>query len=472
VETPQSLSWTCPGCGRHVPGKVAACRCGVAREDAVPAPEAASAPPPTRPALNGVGFALRIVLAVAVCGGIGTAWYVWNGRTPPPSAQMAKIKAAVAGRVNAPTLIEERVLDGGNDSLRPARPAIAPLAPDAAGETPGPAAPAAPLAAATLEDLVARVAPAVVAIETSAGRGSGFFVQPDTIITNAHVAGSDSTVRVHRWSGDTVTARVERVAADIDLAVLKLSAPLADQPVMALGAVSRVRAGEDVVAIGSALGVLQNSVTRGIVSGVRQSGPVTLIQTDAAINPGNSGGPLMDRNGLVIGINTMSVLSAQGISFAVAVDHARELLAGRHVSTTSGTPLSTMNDALASRPGASDTDRARTQAAQAYEQLLAGLARRADQLDRYWQRFKVECYEGKIAGNFDREWFSFFEPRMMQGAVSPGCGANFNEARTEANVIRNGVESAEEAARQADVYPGIRRDLRHKYRLDYRGWDR
>jgi len=458
-----------------VPGKVAACRCGVAREDAalpsgaVPAPPAAPATPTT---LTGTGFALRIVLAVVVCGGLGAGWYAWNGRMPPRSAERAKTTAAIARRLNAPTVIDERQRDGGDDSPRPDRPAIETPAAAAAGEPQGPAAPAAPPATGTLEDLVARVAPAVVAIETSAGRGSGFFVQPDTIITNAHVAGSDSSVRIHLSSGDTITARVERVATDIDLAVLKLATPLTDQPLVSLGAVSRVRTGEDVVAIGSALGVLQNSVTRGIVSAVRRSGAVTLIQTDAAINPGNSGGPLMDRNGIVIGINTMGVASAQGISFAVAVDHARELLAGRHVSTTSGTPLSTMNDALAARPGESDTGRARTTAAQEYERLLSDLGRRADQLDRYWQRFKLECYEGKIAGNFDREWFSFFEPRMMQGAVSPGCGANFNEARTEANVIRNGVESAEEAARQADVYPGTRRDLRHKYRLDYRGWDR
>src|SRR4029079_6678388 len=64
-----------------------------------------------------------------------------------------------------------------------------------------------------LEDLVARVGPAVVAIETSSGRGSGFFVQKDTILTNAHVAGTDVTVKIRRASGDISSARVERVAA-------------------------------------------------------------------------------------------------------------------------------------------------------------------------------------------------------------------------------------------------------------------
>ena len=135
-------------------------------------------------------------------------------------------------------------------------------------------------------------------------------------------------------TGDTITARVESVARDLDLAILKLSNVPPDQATVSLGTASGIRAGQEVVAIGSALGVLQNSVTRGIVSGVRMAGAVTLIQTDAAINPGNSGGPLVDRSGHVIGINTMGVASAQGISFAVAVDHVQGLLGGQHTSTT------------------------------------------------------------------------------------------------------------------------------------------
>ncbi len=334
-----------------------------------------------------------------------------------------------------------------------------------------PSDPGAPATVLSIEDLVARVAPAVVAIETSAGRGSGFFVQPDTIITNAHVAGSDVSVKIHRSTGDTINARVERVAPDIDLAILKLSNPAPNQAIVELGAVARVRVGEDVLAIGSALGVLQNSVTRGIVSAVRQTGAVVLIQTDAAINPGNSGGPLLDRSGVVVGINTMGVRNSQGISFAVAVDHARELLSGQHIATTSNTPVNALNDSLRGR-ASSDVDVVRSQAARAYEQSLSTLAKRADDLDSYWRRFKRECYEGNVVGNFDREWFSFFEPQAMRGAVAPGCGSSFSDARKEANVIKNGVAAADEAAREADVYPGTRRDLRRKYRLDYAGWDR
>ncbi len=322
-----------------------------------------------------------------------------------------------------------------------------------------------------LEDLVARVGPAVVAIETSSGRGSGFFVEKDTIVTNAHVAGSDTSVRIRRASGDMVSARVERVATDLDLAVLKLSTPIADQAVVELGEVDHVRAGEDVVAIGSPLGVFQNSVTRGIVSAIRPSGGLTLIQTDAAINPGNSGGPLMDRRGVVIGINTMGVREAQGISFAIGIDHARELLSGQHIATSNSTPIRTLNDSLHGTT-TTDVDVARTNAARSYKAALAVAAARADELDSYWKRFKMDCYQGTIAGHFDREWFSVFEQDKMRGIVSPGCGGAFSTVLNEANMVKRIVSAAEEAARRSDLYPGVRRDLRQQFHLDYTGWDR
>ena len=324
----------------------------------------------------------------------------------------------------------------------------------------------------SLEDLVARVSPAVVVVETSAGRGSGFFVRYDTIITNAHVTGSDTTVRIRRAAGDASTARVESVARDVDLAILKVSNAQSDQPTVSLGTVAGIRTGQEVVAIGSALGVFQNTVTRGIVSGVRQAGGVTLIQTDAAINPGNSGGPLVDRHGDVIGVNTMGVISAQGISFAVAADHVQDILGGQHRSTTTATPASSLNQTLGSRASGSDTDAAREQAARAYEQTIAQLAKRADALDDYWRRFRTSCYRGPIVGTFDREWFAFFEPRAMQGSVANGCGSAFSDTQQQANAVRDGVARAEEAARRGDVYPGARRDILRKYRLDYAGWQR
>jgi S1-C subfamily serine protease len=416
-----------------------------------------------------VGFALRIVLAIVVCGGLGVAWSRWNGDAAERrKAQMARTAAAVQRRAT-PTIVVQEQSSAAAEAPVTGTPAVANRegaitfilpalvnAPPAATEIP-------------LEDLVARVAPAVVAIETSAGRGSGFFVQPDTIITNAHVAGSDVSVRIHRTSGDAITARVERVATDIDVAILKLDAPLAGQVVLPLGATSRIRSGQEVVAIGSPLGVLQSSVTRGIVSAVRKTGDLTMIQTDAAINPGNSGGPMLDRSGVVIGINTASNRNTPGISWAVAIDHARELLAGPHIATRTNTAVAALSEGVY---GVSESERTRNAAAARLSRALATTARRADELDDYWRRFKRSCYEGNITGSFSHEWFSLFDPSAMKGAVSPGCSATFSDVRTEAYTIRNTVQALDEAARQEDVLPGIRRELRQKYHLDYAGWDR
>jgi hypothetical protein len=111
---------------------------------------------------------------------------------------------------------------------------------------------------------------------------------------------------------------------------------------------------------------------------------VTLIRPNAAINPGNSGGPLVDRAGNVIGINTMGVAQAQGISFAVSVDHVRELLSGQHTTSTSATPASSLNQTLNARP-ASDPETSRERSTTAYAQIIAQLSRRADAMDDYWR---------------------------------------------------------------------------------------
>ena len=85
------------------------------------------------------------------------------------------------------------------------------------------------------ENIVGRVMPAIVLVEASGGRGSGFFVAPDTLLTNVHVVGRNSAVTVRRASGDAVSARVEATAPQVDIAVLKVSAIDKTQPVLTLG---------------------------------------------------------------------------------------------------------------------------------------------------------------------------------------------------------------------------------------------
>ena len=461
--TATSGGWMCPACDRRVPGHVGQCRCGYTRQAAE---GDADEPGAARPAPS------TGVIVVAVIGVLAAA-FVLNHRTAPaiPPA-IATAPAAGASKAGA-----------AGPKSAPQEPAAAPrIVPLPAIESPSPgtappppaAAVAQPASPSSFEDVVNNALPAVVLIQTSVGRGSGFFVSPDTIITNAHVAGSDAYLTIRRADGETSTARVDTVSPGVDLAVLKVSSPSPTQRVLALGSAAGVRVGAEVIAIGSPLGVFQNSVTRGIVSGLRQFGAVTLVQTDAAVNPGNSGGPLLDRGGRVVGITTLGVNGGQGLSFAVAADYARSLLEGGPTTAAAGaTPLASLNEALQSGGAASDSsEAARDRATRTYEQAMTQIARRADALDDYWRSFVTACYRGQVAGSFGRGWFAIFDQRAMQGAVAPGCEGEFADLQTRAREIRDAVLAADEAARRADVLPGVRRDLRQRDRLDYAGWGR
>jgi V8-like Glu-specific endopeptidase len=329
----------------------------------------------------------------------------------------------------------------------------------------GEAEPSAPAAtSASLEDLVSRASPAVVVVETSSGRGSGFFVTSDTVVTNVHVVSSNTSVTLRRPDGSTTTARVEAQSAPFDIAVLRASNPIADQPTLTMGSAANARVGQEVVAIGTPLGFLQNTVSRGIVSALRDVDGATMIQTDAAINPGNSGGPLLDRTGRVIGVIKSGYNGRNGLSFAVAIDHARTVLEGK--TATPSTASSSSQYRAISPAVASPVDQRRDDAGKRFDQLIALLSRRADVLDTRWLSFRKNCYEGRIVGSFDREWYALWDQRAMQGAVAPGCGVFFGEFRQMADAIRDAVLAADEAARQADVYPGTRRDVLRHWRLD------
>jgi hypothetical protein len=326
---------------------------------------------------------------------------------------------------------------------------------------------------AELEDVVSRAMPAVVRVETPGGTGSGFFIAADTMLTNVHVVGTNTSVTIRKPDGKAVMARVDTTAPELDIAVVRVNVPDPGQPTLTLGSGMHARAGQEVITLGSPLG-LQNTVTRGIVSAVREVGGLTLVQTDAAINPGNSGGPLLDRTGKVVGITTMGLRSsvAQGLSFAIAIEHAQALLAGKRTVDPHGTPISALNEAMSGHKAPAEADAARDAAARGYEQLIAAQARRADALDERWSSFKRNCYEGAVAGAFVHEWYALWEPRAMRGAVSPGCEGSFADIRRVADDIRDRVIAAGEAARQADVYPGTRRELLHRYRLEYSLWER
>src|SRR5262245_60931575 len=187
--------------------------------------------------------------------------------------------------------------------------------------------------------VVVRVAenlrPAVVNLRVGRGQqmgsGSGVLFSPEGyLLTNHHVVGQASQVRVRLHDGQELTGRVIGNDPWTDLALVRADGETL--PYATLGDSAKLRVGQLVVAIGSPLG-FESTVTAGVVSAVgRTLRSVTghlvdnVIQTDAALNPGNSGGPLVNSLGQVVGINTAVIQPAQGICFAIPVNMAKHIL--------------------------------------------------------------------------------------------------------------------------------------------------
>jgi len=199
-------------------------------------------------------------------------------------------------------------------------------------------------------DASKKIDPAVVSI-TSTGRavrdvlgfgtiqaprtsGTGFIMTSDGLIaTNKHVVEGGQQYTVTTSSGKTFEGKVVAKDPSNDIAFLKIEAN--GLPVADLGDSDRVQVGQWVIAIGNALGELQNTVTVGVVSAKERSANPSdgqgnteslygLLQTDAAINPGNSGGPLLNLAGQVIAINTAIAGDAEGIGFAIPINELKK----------------------------------------------------------------------------------------------------------------------------------------------------
>ena len=455
-------AWECPSCGRRVPGRVDECRCGYRQppgETFVEAPAATSAPRGT--AGKPLAYvALGVILAAAA--------FAFRTALEPAPAQPPQPAVAVADDPAADDPDADADAPGDSGDIfpdlapLPAAPPPAPLSQPAPSGVEGPA----PSAVEGLEDIVARTLPAVVSITAGRSRGTGFFIRPDTVLTNAHVVQGQTSVQLQARDG-AYSARVATVNTGYDLAVLSVTGASPNQPTLQLGSVNGIRVGQEVVAIGSALGVLSNTVTRGIISAVRRAGAVTLIQTDAALNPGNSGGPLVDRRGIVVGINTLGQRAAEGVAFAVASDHASQLLNGQ-LAAQSATPLDGLNR-LTGAP--SEGDRRRQQGEQAYRQVMEWASRNGEQLDMQWTRYAQTCVTRSTRSG-DRPWFAVLEPNGVTISATSiyDCEQWLSSMRTSVAAIRAEVLKAAEVARQAGVYPGVLRDLRRQHRMDWTGW--
>ena len=163
------------------------------------------------------------------------------------------------------------------------------------------------------------------------GLGTGFIIREDgLIVTNAHVVAQADIIKVQLDSGSDTFYEAEVVGRDTqtDVALIKIDAkkPL---PFAKMGSSKEVQVGEWVVAFGNPYGHA-HTMTKGIVSAIGREiaelNRFPFIQTDASINPGNSGGPLVNTQGLVIGVNTAVDARAQGIGFAIPIDEVKQVI--------------------------------------------------------------------------------------------------------------------------------------------------
>lgn len=183
------------------------------------------------------------------------------------------------------------------------------------------------------EAAIARVEPAVVELKVTTAQGEqiGSGVIIDTkgdIVTNNHVVSGEQSIEVVLYNGSTEQAQLVGTVAADDLAVVRIQ-PFAHMTVAQIGDSSGLVVGQEVLAIGNPLGITETA-TKGIVSAlnrsVTESTGVTIsnaIQTDAAVNPGNSGGALINLQGQLVGIPTLTAVNsesnttANGVSFAI-----------------------------------------------------------------------------------------------------------------------------------------------------------
>jgi putative serine protease PepD len=273
----------------------------------------------------------------------------------PPQAPQ---KRSRAGRLTVGALaiaVLSAGIGGGVATLaQPGRPSFSSTV---LGATP--AQPAASLPAGSVEQVAAKVVPSVVKLETDMGRqseeGSGVILSNDgLILTNNHVvaaakdaAGANGGLQTKVTFADGRTTAFKVVGTDpsSDIAVVQAQGATGLTPIT-LGSSAALRVGQNVVAVGSPLG-LEGTVTTGIVSALNrpvaaggdaqnQNTVLDAIQTDAAINPGNSGGALVNMNGELVGVNSaiatlggdasgQSQSGSIGLGFAIPVDQAKRI---------------------------------------------------------------------------------------------------------------------------------------------------
>ena len=179
----------------------------------------------------------------------------------------------------------------------------------------------------SLAEVVVMLEPTVVRIDTAEGSGSGIIIsRTGYVLTNNHVVEDAHLITITLVSGEKYDGIVVARDEHRDLAIVGIIADRSDFSEGVLGSSEAIVVGEEVVAIGYSLGLEgQVTVSKGIVSAIRNIDSSSYIQTDAAIKPGNSGGPLVNLKGEIIGINTAKYVGVEveGIGLAIPIDEAK-----------------------------------------------------------------------------------------------------------------------------------------------------
>ncbi len=257
--------------------------------------------PPSRGLRTGAIIALTVLLAAVFGTGLFAGWQFGHGSSTavvtPPASSSGQLQSGSNPQPTVPALSSNNL-----DAVR--------------------------------EAVVAKITPTVVQINVTTSQGSaiGSGVIIDKrgyVVTNNHVVDGAQTIQVVMSDGTKLVGKVSGTDPADDLAVVKINPPT-NMPVATLGNSSQLKVGEEVLAIGNPLGITQ-TVTNGIVSALNRTvsegqGGANLpdaVQTDAPINPGNSGGALVDLQGNLIGIPTLTAIDpefnapASGVGFAI-----------------------------------------------------------------------------------------------------------------------------------------------------------
>jgi S1-C subfamily serine protease len=422
---------------------------------------------------------IRLKMAAALLAGAGAIaggiWYA-GPKAPPLSVRRPAAQPASAAKeiIRLPATMSDQPAAARGPAPE------APITRASSGELPEPSAP-------PLEDVIERAMRGVVRIETQTSRGSGFFVRPDLIVTNAHVISGFAAVSVTTQNGARLPGRVAQISDEADVALVQVGLPGSPDAELPLGTSAALRLGQGIVALGWAESIEQRTLARGIVTGLRRVLDRPFLQTDAAPNPGDSGGPVMNRQGEVIGITTLRATDGSA-GYAVPIDDAKPLLAraGPGVMTLpfagagAAAPGAAGPGGAPAAPAASGEGAARPNDAgvqretggQQYATTLGGTAHRAADLDEAWNRYRASCHITDVRAGDSHEWFQLYDPRSPLHRTAAYCASALNAVQHEADAINAAMLGADEAARRADVYPGARREMRRRFRLDYEGWDR